>query len=141
MKSNRRTFLKQLSVTALALPFIRINETRLSFKITNAKVYYGQKWQVMDVGINEYGRIVLQNTAQPAEQTLDAQGKVLAPGFIDILADNSANPEQTYFTFEKYKITDGVTTALQMHGGHHQTAQYYTTFEPKKTLHQLWNFH
>ena len=45
-------------------------------------------------------------------RTIDASGQIVAPGFIDILAsmrlDKSAH---------KFKIGDGVTTVLGMHGG------------------------
>lgn len=56
------------------------------------------------------------------------ENQVVSPGFIDILADNAANPRRSYPVFEKFKVTDGVTTALQMHGGSGDCAEYYRTF-------------
>ena len=56
---------------------------------------------------------------------VDATGLVISPGFIDILADNSTNPASTYRIFEKYKVSDGVTSALQMHGGSADCGFFY----------------
>ena len=61
-------------------------------------------------------------------ETLNVNGRVVSPGFIDILADNSTSPETTYPIFEKYKVSDGVTTALQMHGGSADCGSYYRRF-------------
>jgi len=59
-----------------------------------------------------------------ATTTLEFPGLVIAPGFIDILADNSTGGA-SYRAFEKYKVSDGVTTALQMHGGTADCEGYY----------------
>lgn len=135
MKISRRNFLQQCTaITAgtFILPHIRIQEKTLVYKIINARVFYQNKWQNISVGINEAGRLVLHEVEQyTAKQVYDAKNYVLAPGFIDILCDNSANPQQTYLIVEKYKITDGVTTALQMHGGQHEIQSYYDTFSQK----------
>jgi N-acyl-D-aspartate/D-glutamate deacylase len=82
--------------------------------------------QLGDVGIDTEGRIRL-GTELDAPEMIDVSNKIIAPGFIDILADNSANPARSFPIFEKYKITDGVTTALQMHGGSADTAAFYAT--------------
>jgi N-acyl-D-aspartate/D-glutamate deacylase len=55
---------------------------------------------------------------------LEYPGQVIAPGFIDMLADNSTG-WATYRVFEKYKVSDGVTTALQMHGGSADSGAWY----------------
>lgn len=88
--------------------------------------YYGS-WQTMDIGIDEAGRLRFGSELRGAE-TLDVRGRVVSPGFIDILADNSISPETTYSIFEKYKLSDGVTTALQMHGGSADCGAYYRRF-------------
>ncbi|MCS7029717.1 MAG: nitrate reductase [Bacteroidia bacterium] len=135
MLISRREFLSQcnaLLTGAIALPYLRIQEKTLLYKITHAKVFYQGKWQILTIGINEAGRIVLDGVEHyTAKHTYNAQNYVLSPGFIDILCDNSTNPERTYLIVEKYKITDGVTTALQMHGGQHEIKTYYSTFEQK----------
>lgn len=79
---------------------------------------------MMDAGIDREGKLRLGSGLE-ADEVIDGRGRIISPGFIDILADNSASPEQTFPVFEKYKVTDGVTTALQMHGGAADTAEYY----------------
>jgi N-acyl-D-aspartate/D-glutamate deacylase len=81
----------------------------------------------MDVGIDEEGKLRFGSALRGVE-TLDVTGRVVSPGFIDILADNSISPESTYSIFEKYKVSDGVTTALQMHGGSADCGAYYRRF-------------
>jgi N-acyl-D-aspartate/D-glutamate deacylase len=81
----------------------------------------------LSVGIDVQGRIRLGTDLRGVE-TVNVSGKVVSPGFVDILADNSMDPGSTYDTFEKYKVTDGVTTALQMHGGSADCGHYYQRF-------------
>ena len=57
---------------------------------------------------------------------LDCAGKVVAPGFIDCLADHGAGGTRGFGPYEKYKLADGVTTALQLHGGSSACAEFYT---------------
>ena len=45
-------------------------------------------------------------------KTIDASGQIVAPGFIDILASMRLDKQA-----HKFKIGDGVTTVLGMHGG------------------------
>lgn len=136
MEMSRRNFLGQfasLTTGAFLLPYIRIQEKTLVCKIINARVFYQNKWQGMSIGINEAGRLVVNDIENyTAKQIYDAKNQVLSAGFIDILFDNSANPQQTYLIAEKYKITDGVTTALQMHGGQHDIKSHYDTFAQKQ---------
>jgi N-acyl-D-aspartate/D-glutamate deacylase len=105
------------------------NQSSLKIVIRGGKCFVQNKLQSMDVGIGDSGKIVLgAPNSLIAPDLIDASDKIVSPGFIDILADNSANPERTYKIFEKYKVSDGVTTALQMHGGSPATADYYKTF-------------
>ena len=91
--------------------------------------FYQNKWQVLDIGIDDKGKLrIAPLDSLRAPEIMDVKSRVVSPGFIDILADNAANPQKTYKIFEKYKITDGVTTALQMHGGSSDCASYYKTF-------------
>lgn len=84
--------------------------------------------QIANVGIRD-GRIeTISPDLLTGEKTLDAKSLVVSPGFIDVLADNTRNPVKTYTIFEKYKVTDGVTTALQMHGGTENAGWYYKAF-------------
>lgn len=47
-----------------------------------------------------------------AAPVIDASGLVVAPGFVDVLAAIPADREA-----QRYKVKDGVTTVLNMHGG------------------------
>ena len=84
------------------------------------------QWQTGEVGIDPEGRLRF-GANLVASETIDVSGTVVSPGFIDILADNAANPIRTFPIFEKYKVSDGVTTALQMHGGSADCGTYYAT--------------
>lgn len=101
----------------------------LEYSIENAQVYFEGKLQSLYVGITKEGTLHLSKEKILAKTYIDATDKVVAPGFIDILADNSSNPESTYKIFESFKVTDGVTTALQLHGGHHKASYYYPYME------------
>ena len=106
----------------LALPLIartlhvRAQDVRLSVVLRGGRFFRDGHWQHGDVGIDSKGKLRF-GPWLTAGQVIDVTGKVVAPGFIDILADNGDNPAVTFPVFEKYKVSDGVTTALQMHGG------------------------
>ena len=131
---KRRTFL-QLSipfVAALDFPTCgRVVESvepqSLPLVLQGGKAFYQRKWQTLDVGIDASGKLRFGNNLR-GHQTINVSGKIVSPGFVDILADNSMDPGSTYDTFEKYKVTDGVTTALQMHGGSPDCGAYYQRF-------------
>ena len=131
---KRRTFLK-LSLPALAaleLPACTrtvgyVEPQTLPLVLRGGKVFYKGKWQALDVGVDSSGQIRLGNQLRGTE-SINISGKIVSPGFVDILADNAIDPQSTYDTFEKYKITDGVTTALQMHGGSADCGAYYKRF-------------
>lgn len=85
-------------------------------------------WKQVHLGIRSDGNLEVLQNLPTGIPVLDVKGKYVAPGFIDLLADNAANPERTFRIFEKYKVTDGVTSALQMHGGSAKVADYYKYF-------------
>jgi len=99
----------------------------LATVIRGGRCFYQGKWQVMDIGIDASGKLRFGPNLRGI-QSFPAEGKIVAPGFIDILADNSTEPDTTFQIFEKYKISDGVTTALQMHGGSPDCGWYYRRF-------------
>jgi N-acyl-D-aspartate/D-glutamate deacylase len=129
---KRRNFLRTTGAAGAALLTAQYSfgyQASLKKVIRGGKCFVQNKFQGLDVGIDDEGKLQLgaPNTLI-APEVIDATDKIVSPGFIDILADNSANPERTYKIFEKYKVSDGVTTALQMHGGSPATADYYKTF-------------
>ena len=68
---------------------------------------------VANVGIRN-GRVVLVGTGgMSGERIIDANGLVVAPGFIDPLTSVGA----AVMPSALYKVTDGVTTVLSLHGG------------------------
>ncbi len=132
---KRRTFLQTVPLAAagLILPDCRgriatpIEPQQMKIVLRGGRSFYQDRWQTIDIGIDSAGRLRFGSNLV-ATETLDVNGKVIAPGFIDILADNSIQPESTFRIFEKYKVSDGVTTALQMHGGSADCGAYYRRF-------------
>jgi len=131
---NRRTFL-QLSiplVAGLALPACKriqgsVEKPLLPLVLHGGRAFFNGRWQNIDIGIDAAGKLRFGSDLR-GNETLNVSGRVVSPGFIDILADNSTSPETTYSIFEKYKVSDGVTTALQMHGGSADCGAYYRHF-------------
>src|SRR5688572_8490713 len=113
---NRRTFL-QLSipiVAGLALAACKriegsVEKPLLPLVLQGGRAFFNGRWQTIDIGIDDTGKLRFGSELRGTE-TLNVSGRVVSPGFIDILADNSTSPEVTYPIFEKYKISDGVTT-------------------------------
>jgi len=127
---RRRNFLALTGTSLLGgLPTLaKVLPPTLETVVTGGNVLIDGAWKTAHLGIRTDGSMeVLQNVPTGIPVT-DIKGKYVSPGFIDILADNAANPERTYRIFEKYKVTDGVTTALQMHGGSAKVAEYYKHF-------------
>lgn len=72
----------------------------------------------------EGDRIVsITDGAVEADRVIDAAGLVVAPGFVDILARIRPSPEP-----QRYKIKDGVTTVISMHGGPVDVDRWYGSF-------------
>ncbi len=83
---------------------------------------------VTDIAVSD-GRIAAIGAGPfAALEVIGARGKVIAPGFVDLLADNPRNPRSTYPIVERYKLADGVTTVLQCHGGSADVDAYYAAF-------------
>jgi hypothetical protein len=141
MSDSRRDFLKKSAILAAATAAANSGLSQMiedepeeliyDYVIENGDVFINRKFQKAFVGIDSYGKLKISQTPLKAQQFIDATGKIVSPGFIDILADNSSSPESTYKTFESYKVSDGVTSALQLHGGHHKAGPYYRAFSKK----------
>lgn len=74
--------------------------------------------RVADVGVRGRAVVTTSGDHLNGKVVLDAQGKVVAPGFVDILSN--PHPEG-----DLYKIGDGVTTVLSTHGGPVEVAKWY----------------
>ncbi|GIV43197.1 MAG: D-aminoacylase [Bacteroidia bacterium] len=127
---NRREFLTYLSAISL-LPLLSFQTEKLTYVFFNGKIYSDGRFLKGFVGINTMGKIVFSQNPLIGELNIDCKGLIIAPGFIDILADNASNPDKTYWIFEKYKLTDGCTTPLQMHGGSDECGIFYKNFALK----------
>lgn len=135
---KRRTFLQMsipLAAATLALPACKriegsVEKPLLPLVLRGGRSFIDGQWRTVDVGIDEAGKLRFGIDLRGTE-TLNITGRVISPGFIDILADNSTSPETTYQIFEKYKVSDGVTTALQMHGGSPDCGAYYRRFSSR----------
>src|SRR6185295_14083676 len=74
---------------------------QLKTVLRGGKCFYQNKWQILDVGIDESGKLKIGSpNSLNASEIVDVPNKIVSPGFIDILADNAANPEKTYKIFE-----------------------------------------
>jgi dihydroorotase len=67
--------------------------------------------RIANVGIRGDRVVALGDGPITGKRVIDVSGRVVAPGFIDILS-RGFTPEGT-----RFKVTDGVTTILEMHGG------------------------
>ncbi len=107
--------------------------TKENFKllIRNAKVFYRGAIVPKYIAIGQDNRIKVSNVPLPADAELDGSGKILSPGFIDVLADNAGNPQRSYQIFEKYKLADGLTTVLQLHGGAASPQTFHQSFDSR----------
>jgi len=133
---GRRKALKNIALTGGALmlaPQIVVGQSVYPYKLSirNAKVYHQGKIVQMCVGVTKDNKIKLSPSNLEADKNIDATGKIVSPGFIDILADNAGSPQNTYKIFESYKLADGASTVLQMHGGAASPASYHQQFDPK----------
>ena len=124
-----RTFGRQLLLLA-AVPSALLAQ-RADIAIVNGRV--------MDPasGLDAVRTVVIQGdriaeiTADRVEanHVIDASGLVVAPGFVDILARIRPAREP-----QRYKIKDGVTTVISMHGGPVDIAGWYGAFETGGSL-------
>jgi len=75
--------------------------------------------RVANVGIR--GGTVMTVTDAPltGKRVIEARGRVVAPGFIDILSGGFSREGS------RYKVTDGVTSILLMHGGPVKVGAWY----------------
>ena len=77
----------------------------------------------LNIGIRNARIVALSEEPLAAEQTIDAAGLVVAPGFIDLL---SYDPTRIGVW---NKLADGITANIGMHGAADDAAQWFAFFE------------
>ncbi len=83
---------------------------------------------VRNVGVQGSRIAVITEDKILGKETLDAEGRVVAPGFVD-LHQHGDSPE-----VYRAKIHDGVTSALELEAGVEDVAAWYTEREEKSPL-------
>jgi N-acyl-D-aspartate/D-glutamate deacylase len=84
---------------------------------------------VRTVAIRDGHVVSITEGAVEADRMIDASGLVVGPGFVDILTRIRPAHET-----QRYKIKDGVTTAISMHGGPVDIGGWYDAFEADGAL-------
>ena len=84
--------------------------------------------RVANVGIDRGTIVAVKQAPLKGGRTIDAKGKVVAPGFVDIL---SYEPDDLGAT---YKIGDGVTTNLAMHGINARASTFFGQYTDKSLV-------
>lgn len=76
-----------------------------------------------DIGIIGHEIAAISDATLQGDEVIDVTGFIVAPGFIDMLGFNLSQ------TVSKYKITDGVTTNLSLHGCTEDFDAFFNTYE------------
>ena len=135
--SSRLRRLSRALLLALLLPAALPAQDRdLDLVITGGRVLDPETGldAVRDVGVvrNEIvaiSREVLQNRLKQGGVLLDASGKVVSPGFIDLHAHGQSEEAN------KYQAMDGVTTALELEGGVPRIARFIESRSGNAIIH------
>jgi N-acyl-D-amino-acid deacylase len=110
---NSALFFFLLFVFFAKMPFMFAQSQTFDYLIKNATVYDGESWKArrVDVGILK-DRIVAVGDLQKAKavHSIDAEGMILAPGFIDAHTHSDFNP--VVYPDLPNKILQGVTTEI-----------------------------
>jgi N-acyl-D-aspartate/D-glutamate deacylase len=124
-----RGLLKQLLLLA-AIPSTLLAQ-RADIAIVNGRVMDPASGldAVRTVVVRDGHVVSITDGAVEADRVIDAAGLVVAPGFVDILT--RIRPAQEP---QRYKIKDGVTTAISMHGGPVDIDGWYGRFETGGSL-------
>ena len=99
--------------------------------ILNARVIdpdSGRDESGLNIGIIGETIEVITNDIIEGKNVIDAGGRVVSPGFIDVLSYNPTDYGMDY------KIYDGVTTNLALHGGSVKTKSWYNRYSNRGVL-------
>src|SRR5579864_7877314 len=115
--SLRRSVGSVLSVFLLAICVVAQAPAAFDIVITNGHIIdgTGSPWYSGDVGIREGKIAAIGNlSADPRKRTIDAGGRVVAPGFIDMLGQS----EMTILVDQRLpsKIYQGITSEITGEG-------------------------
>ena len=90
---------------------------------------------VANIGLDDGVITAISLDRLSAAETIDAAGLVVAPGFIDLLS-YAPNPFGVW-----YKLADGVTTNLAMHGVNNYAEPFFRRYEGTTPIHFGGAFH
>lgn len=124
----RFSFLVVLFVLLFPIDFAASQDSLYDLVITNGRVINPETGldSVLNVGIKGTTIEILTAAQLKGNQSIDAGGLVVAPGFIDILSYNP-NPIGVW-----NKLADGVTTNLAMHGGTSNPKVWYAGYKRQR---------
>ena len=117
----RIRFLISLLLMSLTLPAPVVAQQLYDVVILGGRVIDPEtgRDEIANVGILEDRIQAITVDDIRGRRTIDASGQIVAPGFIDILANMRLDRAA-----HEFKIGDGVTTVLGMHGGPLDVADY-----------------
>src|SRR5215831_18187801 len=102
---KRRSFIRMCAAASLARPrlgrSVLVSERGLALLLRGAKAYIDGRWSSADIGVDQEGKLRFGNGLE-ASEVVDVTGKIVSPGFIDVLADNGLSVPATVPVFEKY---------------------------------------
>jgi len=115
MSTHRQLALAFLVAFAVVAPLAAQSDTRYDIVIQGGRVVDPETGfdGVANVGILNDRIAAVTTERLTGDRVIDATGLVVAPGFIDPLTSVGA----AILPSAKYKVTDGVTTVLALHGG------------------------
>lgn len=122
---------KRLLLTALLVPSALFAQERGDLAIVGGRVVDPASGldAVRNVLVRDDRIVTITESRVEAARTIDATGLVVAPGFIDILARIRTSREP-----QRYKVKDGVTTVISMHGGPVDVDGWYRSFDSDGSL-------
>ena len=145
---SRRNFLKAcgsattaLCSDALRSATIKVAGPEVEYVLRGGQTYIDGRWCSCDIGITPRGRLVVSKSPIPCHYVINVSGRVVSPGFIDILADNSANPERTFPHIRKIQTGRRCRNSPANARRSNTCRRLLPSFQPGKTLRQLGCFH